>query len=215
MRTPLSRITATVLTSLLVSLLASCEKDKAIPATPGSAATTSPVDVAATTAPTVQLDASTVSSSIAPVDETTTVAPTVAATDGPITDPCALLTASVATAALGVAVGEPLRQPGEGNETCAFHPADTAAKGFVYLTTYSAEGSPELLAEAATTFRDAESVDGLGDAAVVSLEGQAVGVLFGHTVFALGLILQSSDGQVQPITKDQLIAAARSVLDGQ
>ena len=68
---------------------------------------------------------------------------------------------------------------------------------------------------AALQFPGAEPVDGLGDAARVSVQSQVIGVLTGSTVFAIGLYLQQADGQLLPITKDQLVAVARAVLDGQ
>jgi hypothetical protein len=133
----------------------------------------------------------------------------------PTGDPCDLLTAAIATEALGVPAGEPLTQPGEGNTTCAYRPADPAAQGMVVLTLYGVSGSEAVLDAAATQFPGAEPVDGLGDAARVSVQSQVIGVLTGSTVFAIGLYLQQADGQLLPVTKDQLVAVARAVLDGQ
>ncbi|MEO8265434.1 MAG: hypothetical protein ABI706_07970 [Ilumatobacteraceae bacterium] len=144
-------------------------------------------------------------------------APTSAATPAatPTTDPCDLLTAAVASQALGMPVGDKITQPGQGNTTCGYRPADPAAQGFVSLTLYGVTGSEAVLDAAATQFPDAESVDGVGDAARLSMQGQAIGVLTGSTVFALGLFPQQADGQLVRITKDQLIALARAVLAGQ
>ncbi|MCU1360080.1 MAG: hypothetical protein JWN99_1369 [Ilumatobacteraceae bacterium] len=131
-------------------------------------------------------------------------------------DPCALLTASVAAAILAQPVGESITQPGEGNTTCGYRPADPAAQGFVSLTLYSVAGTEAVLDAAASgAFPDAKAVDGVGDAARVSMQGQAIGVLTGRTVFALGVFPQAADGQLLPVTEDQLIAAAHAVLDGQ
>jgi hypothetical protein len=130
-------------------------------------------------------------------------------------DPCDLLTAAIATQALGVPAGEPITQPGEGNTTCAYRPADPGAQGMVVLTLYGVSGSEAVLDAAALQFPGAEPVDGLGDAARVSVQSQVIGVLTGSTVFAIGLYLQQADGQLLPVTKDQLVAVAHAVLDGQ
>jgi hypothetical protein len=134
--------------------------------------------------------------------------------DAPTADPCGLLTAAIATQALGVPVGEPITQPGEGNTTCAYRPADSAAQGMVVLTLYGVTGSEAVLNAAASQFPGAEPVDGLGDAARVSTQSQVIGVLSGSTVFAIGLYLQQADGQLLPVSKDQLVAVAHAVLDG-
>jgi hypothetical protein len=133
----------------------------------------------------------------------------------PTGDPCDLLTAAIATQALGVPAGAPITQPGEGNTTCAYRPADPAAQGMVVLTLYGVSGSEAVLNAAAQQFPGAEPVDGLGDAARVSVQSQVIGVLTGSTVFAIGLYLQQSDGQLLPVTKDQLVSVAHAVLDGQ
>ena len=130
-------------------------------------------------------------------------------------DPCDLLTTAIATQALGVPAGEPITQPGEGNTTCAYRPADPGAQGMVVLTLYGVSGSEAVLDAAALQFPGAEPVDGLGDAARVSVQSQVIGVLTGSTVFAIGLYLQQADGQLLPVTKDQLVAVARAVLAGQ
>ena len=130
-------------------------------------------------------------------------------------DPCDLLTTAIATQALGVPAGEPITQPGEGNTTCAYRPADPGAQGMVVLTLYGVSGSEAVLDAAAQQFPGAEPVDGLGDAARVSVQSQVIGVLTGSTVFAIWLLLQQADGQLLPVTKDQLVAVAHAVLDGQ
>ncbi|MEO5724205.1 MAG: hypothetical protein ABIQ39_02875 [Ilumatobacteraceae bacterium] len=140
---------------------------------------------------------------------------TVSAPRATPTDPCDLLTAAIASQALGVAVGNKITQSGKGNTTCGYRPADPTAQGFVSLTLYGVTGSEVVLDAAAAQFPDAESVDGVGDAARLSMRSQAIGVLTGSTVFAVGLFPQKADGQLVPITKDQLIAVARAVLAGQ
>lgn len=125
------------------------------------------------------------------------------------------VTADVASGALGVPVGEPTTRPGEGNSTCSYRPADASAQGFVLLTTYSTTGTQAVLDGAAQQFPDAAPVDGVGDAAVISLQAHAIGFLSDDTVFALGLLVQAPDGQLLPVEADQLIAAANAVLDGQ
>jgi hypothetical protein len=132
----------------------------------------------------------------------------------PSADPCDLLTAAVAAQALGMPVGEPITKPGEGNITCAYHPADSGVHGLVILTLYGVVGSEAVLDAAALQFPGAEPVDGLGDAARVSVQSQVVGVLSGSTVFAIGLYTQQANGQLLPVSKDQLVAVARTVLDG-
>ncbi|MEP7202878.1 MAG: hypothetical protein ABI894_09730 [Ilumatobacteraceae bacterium] len=196
--------------ALLVSAIAGCGGSDAKSSANTSASDPSSVAEAVTTvaAPTVAGD--TVQTTDAAV--TPSVASPVA---DPTADPCDLLTASVATQVLGVPVGEKITQPGEGNTTCAYRPADPGAQGIVTLTLYGVTGSVAVLDAAALEFPDAQSVDGLGDAARVSVQSQAIGVLTGSTVFALGLFPQQPDGTLLPITKDQLVAAARAVLDGQ
>jgi len=140
-------------------------------------------DVAVTAAPT----------SVQPTGgaDATATSPTTAAggipaapVGGPVTDPCALLTPDVAAAALGVPVGDPTTQPGEGNSTCSYAPADGSAKGFVLLTTYAVTGTQAVLDGAAQEFPGAIPVDGVGDAARVSVQAQVIGVLSGDVVFA-------------------------------
>jgi hypothetical protein len=179
-------------------------------AAPSAAAVVTEVPAAETPAP----DA-TAPSGTSPTSDV--VSPTVAAGSiaVPSADPCELLTPAIATQALGVPAGEPITQPGEGNTTCAYRPADAGAQSLVVLTLYGVTGSEAVLDAAAAQFPGAEPVDGLGDAARISMQSQAIGVLSGTTVFAVGLYPQQADGQLLPITKDQLVAVARAVLDGQ
>ncbi len=198
----------------LIIALAGCGSDantsQATTAATTGATSAAPDNEASSTAPTVSTP------EITDVPVATESAPSVAAPgDGPVSDPCALLTALVATQVLGGAVGAPISTPGEGNATCTYHSEDPAAHGFVYLTTYTATGTQAVLDQAALSFPDAKAVEGVGDAAQVSPAAQAIGVLFGDTVFGLGLVLQSSDGQLLPVGEDQLIAAAQAVLSGQ
>jgi hypothetical protein len=195
-------------TALLIGVAAGCggtTKTSSDDTTAGPSATS-----VVTTAPTVSGSSGTVPTS--EVVATTSVPGP--ATD-PSADPCDLLTAAAAAQALGVPVGAPITQPGEGNTTCAYRPADSGAQGLVALTLYGVTGSEAVLETAASQFPGAEPVDGLGDAARVSVKGQTIGVLTGSTVFAIGLYPQQSDGQLLPVSKAQLVDAARAVLDGQ
>ncbi len=195
---------------LLVAAAAGCGGGDATLSTVTTAS--APLDTIATgaTAP--------ASPPVAPVPTTGSAAvPTSAAAGSaatPVTDPCDWLTPAVAGEALGVPVGDKITQPGQGNTTCAYRPADPAAQGLVSLTLYGVTGSEAVLDAAATQFPDAKSVDGVGDSARVSVQSHAVGVLTGSTVFALGLYPQQADGQLSPITEDQLLAVARAVLAG-
>lgn len=192
----------------LIGLTAACGGSDA-----KSSANTNPPATATATAPITTTAASTAGTlPSADVGATSSAAPPVA---NPTADPCDLLTAAAATQALGVPVGEKITQPGQGNTTCAYRPADPGSQGIVTLTLYGATGSEAVLDTAALQFPDAVPVDGVGDAARLSVQGQAIGVLTGQTVFALGLFLQQPDGSLLPVSKDQLIAAARAVLAGQ
>lgn len=173
-----------------------------------------PVTLADASAPTATTDAATASD----VDVTALSSPAPAAAgnaDGSPIDPCALLSPTIAAAAIGVPVGDPNRLTDQGNASCSYHSADSSTNRFVYLTTYAVLGSPAILAAAAATFHDAQPVSGLGDAAEISVQSQAVGVLVGTTVFAVGVAQQNADGSLQLLTTDQLVAVARAVLEGQ
>jgi hypothetical protein len=210
---PIPKFLATACSSaLLIAVTAGCggsdaKPKSAVVSVPPAAATAAP---ASPTTGVVTADVGTIPTTDA--GTTVSAAPAVA---GPTSDPCVLLTAAVATKALGVPVGEKITQPGQGNTTCAYRPADSAAQGIVTLTVYGVTGSEAVLETAALQFPDAVPVDGVGDAARVSVQGQAIGVLSGQTVFALGLFLQQPDGSLLPVSEDQLVAAARAVLDGQ
>jgi|GEM_PF-3750731 len=207
-------------TALLIGVSAGCGgSDKAslgdtnvAPSAATVAAVTSSVADAVTAGTTAITEEASTITAISEVASTTSASGPVAAVKG---DPCDLLTAAIATQALGVPAGEPLTQPGEGNTTCGYRPADPGTQGIVVLTLYGVSGSEAVLDAAATQFPGAEPVDGLGDAARVSVQSQVIGVLTGTTVFAIGLFPQKSDGQLLPVTKDQLVAVAHAVLDGQ
>ena len=180
-----------------------------------SANTNVPSSATAITAATATTSVATGSAGTVPTTDAGVTTSAGAPVATPTADPCDLLTAAVATQALGVPVGDKITQPGEGNTTCAYRPADPGAQGIVTLTLYGVIGSEAVLDTAALQFPDAAPVDGVGDSARVSVQGQAIGVLTGQTVFALGLFLQNPDGSLLPVSKDQLIAAARAVLAGQ
>lgn len=196
--------------ALLIGLTAACGGSEA------KSANSVPPAAAATAAPaTPTTEVVTASLGTIPTTDAGATTPAASSVARPTSDPCDLLTAAVATKALGVPVGEKITQPGQGNTTCAYRPADSAAQGIVTLTVYGVTGSEAVLDTAALQFPDAVPVDGVGDAARVSVQGQAIGVLSGQMVFALGLFLQQPDGSLLPVSKDQLVAAARAVLDGQ
>ena len=83
----------------------------------------------------------------------------------PSRKPCDLLTKEIAEAALGVAVGAPTQAPGQGNETCNYRATGTSSIAMVYLTTYAVKGTEAGLDAAATQFKNAYAVDGVGDSA--------------------------------------------------
>ena len=196
--------------ALLIGLTAACGGSDAKSSAGTTPSVNAPVTAAAPTTATAASTAQTLP--VADAGATSSAAPAAAS---PTADPCDLLTAAVATQALGVPVGDKITQPGQGNTTCAYRPADSRSQGIITLTLYGVTGSEAVLDTAALQFPDAVPVDGVGDAARLSMQGQAIGVLTGQTVFALGLFLQQPDGSLLPVSKDQLIAAARAVLDGQ
>ena len=128
----------------------------------------------------------------------------------PSRKPCDLLSKKIAEDALDVPVGDPKDFPGQGNETCAYTTAD--GTGQVLLTTYAVKGTTAALDQAATQFTNAYAVDGVGDAARVSLEDHAIGVLTGDFVFGMALVLPGSDQDVTPVTEAQLVKLANAVL---
>jgi hypothetical protein len=128
----------------------------------------------------------------------------------PSRKPCDLLTKKIAEDALGVPVVGPKDYAGQGNETCAYTTADGV--GQVLLTTYAATGSAAALDAAATQFTKAYAVKGVGDAARVSLEDHAIGVLKGDFVFGMALRLPGSDQNITPVTEAQLVKLANVLL---
>ena len=208
---PIPKLIAKACSSaLLIAVAAGCGGSDAKSSTNTTAL--APVGTVATQPTVAEASAAVTAPATSAAAAPTSAAPPAAV---PTSDPCDLLTAAVASQALGMPVGDKITQPGEGNTTCGYRPADPAAQGFVSLTLYGVTGTEAVLDAAATQFPDAESVDGVGDSARVSVQSQAIGVLTGSTVFALGLFPQQADGQLVPITKDQLIALARAVLAGQ
>ena len=89
------------------------------------------------------------------------------------------MTKQIAEDALGVAVGDAKDVPGEGNETCVYSGADKTTVAKVLLTTYSTPGTTAGLDQAAAQFTNAYAVDGVADAARVSIEDHTIGVLEG------------------------------------
>lgn len=129
----------------------------------------------------------------------------------PKTDPCSLLTKSIAEGALGLAVGAGHKTVLPGNVTCAYAPADGRANVFVLLTTYAASGRAAL-ATATKVFRDAKPVPDLGDAALVSRQAHAVGVLSGDLLFGVSLLRPDGLSVPPAVAEAQVIALARTVL---
>jgi hypothetical protein len=201
-------------TALLISVSAACGGNDAS----SSADTNVAPSVTSTAAPLITATpavSGTDASGTSPTSEVAATTSLPQPSADPTADPCDLLTAAAAVQVLGVPVGAPITQAGEGNSTCAYRPADPGSKGIITLTLYGVTGSKAVLDAAALQFPGAEPVDGLGDAAQVSVQSQAIGVLSGSMVFAIGLYPQQPDGQLLPVSKDQLVAAAHAVLDGQ
>jgi hypothetical protein len=150
---------------------------------------------------------------------TSATSPTVAAPAGtasgtPSRKPCDLLTKKIAEETLGIPVGAAQEAPGEGNETCSYGAADTSQLARVYLTTYAVKGSVAVLDQAAAQFKNASAISGVGDAARVSIEDHAIGVLKGDLVFGAGLIPVSQGQTIAPVTKEQMATLASAVLAG-
>ncbi len=122
------------------------------------------------------------------------------------------MTKKIAEDALGVAVGDAKDVPGEGNETCVYSGADKAAIAKVLLTTYSTPGTTAGLDQAAAQFKNAYAVNGVADAARVSIEDHTIGVLDGDFVFGLTLIPPSQGQDLAPVTEAQLVTIANAVL---
>jgi hypothetical protein len=147
---------------------------------------------------------------------TTTSAPAPAgsASGTPSRNPCDLLTQNIAETALGVPVAAPRQAPGQGNETCSYRATDNSLRATVFLTTYAAKGTEAGLDAAATQFTKSYAVNGVGDAARVSIADHAIGVLKGDVVIAIGLIPPSSGQAIAPVTEAQLVNVAKAVVLG-
>ena len=122
------------------------------------------------------------------------------------------MTKQIAEDALGVAVGDAKDVPGQGNETCAYSGTDPSLHAKVLLTTYASTGSVAVLDDAATQFTNAVAVDGVADAARVSLEDHAIGVLKDDFVFAMTLIPSITGSDIAPVTEAQMVTLANAVL---
>jgi hypothetical protein len=145
-------------------------------------------------------------------DEGASDSPAGHATGDPKTDPCSLLTKSIAEKVLGTEVGSPTTTPGEGNVTCAYSPADGRSNVLVLLTTYAASGKAAL-ASATQAFPDATAVSGLGDAALVSRQGHAIGVSQGDLLFGMSVLTPDSLEMAPALVERQLVDLARAVLE--
>ena len=130
----------------------------------------------------------------------------------PKTDPCDLLTQGMAEGALGVPVGEATKTPDEGYVTCMYVPADGQPNVFVLLTTYAASGEAAL-AEATSEFPDAKPVPDLGDAALVSRKGHAIGVAVGDVLFAMSMLREDGLSIDPAVAEAQLITLAHVVVE--
>ena len=150
------------------------------------------------------------------VDQTTTTTGVSVTTGTPSGTPprtsCDLLTKKIAEDALGIPVGAPTKAAGEGNETCNYGAADKSQLARVYLTTYAVTGSMAVLEQAATQFKNAYAVNGVGDAARVSIEDHTIGVLDDAFVFGIGMIPVSQGQTISPVTEAQLVKLANAVL---
>lgn len=127
------------------------------------------------------------------------------------TDPCELLTESMAEGSLGLAVGAPTKTPGEGNVTCLYTPADGRPNVMVLLTTYAESGEAKL-AEITKMFPDAAPVDDLGDAAIVSRRGHAIGVSIDGLLFGMSLMREDAFDVDPAVSEAQLITLAHLVV---
>ena len=152
------------------------------------------------------------------VDQTTTTTSVSVTTGTPSGTPprksCDLLTKKIAEDALGIPVGAPTQAAGEGNETCNYGAADKSQLARVYLTTYAATGSMDVLNQAATQFKNSYAVKGVGDAALASIEDHTIGVLDDAFVFGIGMIPVSQGQTINPVTEAQLVELANAVLAG-
>ena len=133
------------------------------------------------------------------------------ASGAPSHKPCDLLTKAIAETALGGPVRDAKQSSGPGNETCSYRVVDNTSIAQVYVTTYAAKGTEAGLDAAAAQFKNAYAVDGVGDAARVSLEDHAIGVLKGDVVIGIGMIAPGNDQGLAPVTEKQLVDVAKSV----
>jgi Protein of unknown function (DUF3558) len=134
-----------------------------------------------------------------------------AASGTPSHKPCDLLTKAIAETALGAPVRAAKQGSGPGNTTCSYRVVDNASIAQVYVTTYATKGTEAGLDAAASQFTNAYAVDGVGDAARVSLEDHAIGVLKGDVVIAIGMIAPGNDQGLAPVTEKQLVDVAKAV----
>ena len=83
----------------------------------------------------------------------------------------------------------------------------------VLLTIYDVSGADAL--DAATTeFPDAKPVSDLGDRAVVSRQGHAIGVAVDDLVFAMSLLRADSFSITPAEVEAQMVDLAHAVVDG-
>lgn len=92
--------------------------------------------------------------------------------------------------------------------TCSYTPADGRPNVFALLTTYAASGKAAL-ADATTEFPDAVAVPDLGDAALVSRRGHAIGVSVGDLLFSMSLLRPGGLSVAPAISEAQLIKLAQ------
>ena len=200
------RTMAATLAAATMALLTSCGGSG------GTSAASSSAEGAASASTASASTAASASSTSSSQAQTTTTPASDAASGTPSRKPCDLLTKKIAEDALGVAVGDAKDVPGQGNETCVYSGADKTAVAKVLLTTYSTPGTTAGLDQAAAQFTNAYAVDGVADAARVSIEDHTIGVLEGDFVFGLTLIPPSQGQDLAPVTEAQLVTVANAVL---
>lgn len=187
---------------LLLALLGACGDGGSTTSDASEASAPDRADSSAPSDPTTSADA----------PDETTGSTTGSTVGGPKTDPCDLLTKGMAEAALGVPVGPATRTPDKGNLTCSYSPADGTPNQFVLLTTYAASGKAAL-ATATTAFPDATRVPDLGDAALVSRKGHAIGVAVDDLLFGMSLLRADSLSIDPAVAEAQLITLAHTVVE--
>jgi hypothetical protein len=200
------RMMAATLAAATMALLTSCGGSSDTSAASSSAEGAAS---ASTASASTAASASSTSSGEAP---TTTTPASGSASGTPSRNPCDLLTKKIAEDALGVAVADAKDVPGQGNETCVYSGADKATLAKVLLTTYSTPGTAAGLDQAAAQFKNAYAVNGVADAARVSIEDHTIGVLDGDFVFGVTLIPPSQGQDIAPVTEAQLVTIANAVL---